>query len=92
VKGFTVYTPVSVVENDISKARIYPNPSSGMINLDGVKSAHVQVFNAVGEMVYSIDEIAENQRIDLTNLTKGVYFVQIRKDDQHSLKKIILTK
>ncbi len=92
VKGFTVYTPVSVVENDISKARIYPNPSSGLINLDGVKSAQVQVFNAVGEMVYSIDETAANQRIDLTNLTKGVYFVQIRKDDQHSLKKIILTK
>ena len=92
VKGFTVYTPVSVPETDISQAKIYPNPSSGMINLDAIKGAQVQIFNAVGEMVYSLDETTNHQKIDLTNLTKGLYFVQIRKENQHSLKKIILTK
>jgi len=92
IKGFTVYTPVSVPENDISQARIYPNPSNGMVNFDGIKGAQLNVFNSVGEKVYTLDETSDQQRIDLTNMTKGVYFVQILKGDQHSLKKIILTK
>jgi hypothetical protein len=92
IKGFTLYTPVAVEENDISQATVYPNPSNGLVNIDGIMGAQVKIYNSIGEMVYSLDETFDHQRIDLTSMPKGVYFLQIVKAKEHALKKIILSK
>ena len=92
IKGFTLYTPVGIGDNAVSEARVYPNPSNGLFILDGIKGAQVRVFNSIGEMVYSLDESAENQRIDLTSMTKGIYFIQIISGENRSSKRIILTE
>ena len=63
-----------------------------MVNIDGIKGAQIKIFNSVGKMVYSLDETSDHQRIDLTSITKGVYFIQILKGEDHILRKIILNK
>lgn len=63
------------------EAQIYPNPNNGVFNvmITGSSAAlDVLVFNVIGEKVYQLEILAEHgAKIDLSNLEKGLYIVQI---------------
>lgn len=69
--------------NEINKAkiRIYPNPVSDYLYIDA-KYKNVEILNITGQVVFSSDNAAE--RIDVSNLAEGVYFISI--DDNGTLK------
>lgn len=64
---------------------IYPNPTDGVFNLDLKKnlgqSFDVSIINLSGQQVYNnhLNSSGENQthKIDLKNLSKGVYTIQL---------------
>jgi hypothetical protein len=62
-------------------AKIYPNPNEGVfsIMISGSSAAlNVVVFNVIGEKVYELPFLGDHgAKIDLSNLEKGLYVVQI---------------
>ncbi|HPS84354.1 MAG TPA: C25 family cysteine peptidase, partial [Bacteroidales bacterium] len=67
---------VGVGDSENNTIDFYPNPSDGNIVIDQrFAGAQLSVFNAMGELVYS--EIINNQNIDLTRLSGGLYLLQI---------------
>lgn len=67
-----------------SQIRIFPNPGSGLFNLelgDMGKNLNIEVFNSTGALVSSISgqRPAEGMmfQLDLQNLTNGIYFVSV---------------
>lgn len=54
----------------------YPNPTSGEITLAGLKNTdgEMRILNVVGE---EISSFPLTERIDVSNLTAGVYFLEI---------------
>jgi hypothetical protein len=72
---------------------LYPNPGTGFVTLKGLETQkegnQIQVFNALGNMVYS--QSLENQnamlQIDLSNLKPGIYF--IKETSSQSMKRWI---
>ncbi len=78
-------TSTDVVEiTKESAVRIYPNPTSDLINIDilGVNvQLDVQLFNANGQLLLE-EKISENSNsIELTNYTAGIYFLKWRDQD-----------
>ena len=76
--------------NDIrylnNRVKIYPNPTTGIINIEGNNINKVDVIDANGSII-----ISKNPRkIDLTKLKKGIYFIRITTDTSVTLEKIIL--
>ena len=78
-----------------SRFSIFPNPSTGQLNIDITDGEHHQfsytVFNAVGQ------RLAEGQlvpQLDLSLLQNGIYFVKImnKKSNQVVNHKIIIAK
>lgn len=65
---------------------IVPNPSNGMFSIYGLetKEFKIEVVNSVGKVVF----LSENQEfVDLSGVSNGVYFVQIsEKDDVQNIK------
>ncbi len=63
---------------------IYPNPTSGILRIQGAFQGHldVQVVNGIGQVVYRARgiQIVENQPVDLdlSGLTEGLYQVVFR--------------
>lgn len=86
----TDYTGITKTEN--SNFQIYPNPSTGLVNLVGVEGAQVVVCNMVGEVVYTESNAAAKTTVDLSNLASGNYIVKIINNDEVSTQKIVLTK
>ncbi len=84
----------SIKDNPIS---IYPNPANDIINIDfgnnTVKDTKIKIYNTIGEMVYSSDNIkSKNIQIDMSNNTKGIYFIKIQTPDNNIISKISLIK
>ncbi len=98
----TYNTIVSMVGiNELSNADniiIYPNPSSGNININMTLSSqsnvNVTIKDVLGKTVYTSSstpvegELAQN--IDLTKESAGVYFIHIGLNGEITTKKIIL--
>lgn len=68
--------PVSRVE--FTNIKIYPNPSTGFINISNLKeTSHVRIFNIAGQIVKDVMVGANDSRIDIQDLAQGFYFVEL---------------
>jgi hypothetical protein len=84
--------PTGVSANKIDVIKIYPNPSSGIINLqinDQQIHNKVEIYNSLGQIIYS-KEIGDNniEQISLSN--KGLFFVRISNRNSFQIKKVII--
>ncbi|MCF7569671.1 T9SS type A sorting domain-containing protein [Sabulilitoribacter arenilitoris] len=63
-------------EFEQNKAKIFPNPSSDRITVSGLKKdENYKIYNVLGtEIIDGI--IANNKKIDIKNLTSGMYFLK----------------
>lgn len=79
----SVPTTSSVVSiNSTIENSIFPNPANSeiIISWKGASfTKEMQVINTLGEIVLK-KTVANNERVELTNLPQGVYFVQIESD------------
>ncbi len=79
--GCTVISPCeSVVLSSLDfedpiNFNIYPNPSTYTITVTFYKPEPIKVFNTFGQIVFH-NEDSEQYIIDISNLTKGIYFVR----------------
>ena len=78
-----------------SKVNIYPNPSRQKvrISLEEVDFRHIrlELVSLSGEKVMAAQELdinRSNWEIDLSELTSGIYFIQLFVDDQLIVKKL----
>ena len=66
---------------DVGDAFVYenitisPNPTNGLVRIEGATVSEVQVYNALGQLVKSVQNSNE---IDLSRLTPGVYSLHIK--------------
>ena len=71
-KSFT--TGYDAVGALAQQAIVYPNPVSETLYIQGIESAEVQVFNALGQKVKTIENANE---INVSDLTEGIYLLRI---------------
>jgi PKD repeat protein len=79
---------------------IQPNPSNGKfdvkINLPGITTVDLKVFNSLNEVVYESKNIntdqALNFSINLSNCSTGIYYVHMTSLSNKWIKKVIITK
>ena len=69
--------------------KLYPNPSKDWVKIDGISEvSDVQIFDITGKLVL-LQEYQVDDRIDISNLTVGMYILNIRNSEGVSSKKII---
>ena len=72
----------SLATSDINKSRvsIYPNPVKNILNFNGAKDiTKVEVYNVAGQKIRSVEKLSDN-KIELSNLTKGTYIIKANID------------
>lgn len=74
-----------VKENNLS---IYPNPTTGIVNIDIDTTFDAVIYNYQGQVMMKMYD--NNGQIDLTGLTRGMYLIEIRTADNVMVKKIIM--
>jgi len=73
---------LSTSENQLSKntVAVYPNPTSDYLNVRSKqKNAGIKIYDVSGKMVLSLDKA--EQKIDVSQLMKGTYFLTLKNAD-----------
>ena len=75
-----------------NQAVIYPNPTNGELYIENVSVEKATVYNTSGQLVktFTFDSNNTNNTINLSGLTKGIYYVYLINQDAASAKKVIV--
>ncbi len=82
----------NVPQNEVTqKIKIFPNPNNGkfIIQNNLQTNTDIVIYNLNGEKVYE-SRVNDNNTIDISNLTKGMYFLKIIKSNNIFVEKIII--
>ena len=83
-------SPVGINNFSNSAIRIYPNPSGGIFNLEGIEGeVQIVIYNAFGDEVLHQTPL-EATIIDLSQQPKGVYFAKLQTLNGRFYLKLIL--
>ncbi len=70
---------------------IYPNPTSGILSIKAPYQQYtIEVFNLVGETIYSSQVNSCYAMIDLSNQPKGIYFVKTVSEKGISTGRVVI--
>jgi len=74
---------------------IQPNPTNGIVELSSMGETqedefYVNILDITGNVVDRFEWSGENEILDLTNYTPGLYFFEIRVNDQKEMFKVIV--
>jgi hypothetical protein len=85
----TVGAPGSLSVQDpmASGIKIYPNPSSSVINIDYTENLELTLFNILGQKVLS----TTSKTINISNLEQGTYFLST-KDSNNNINNFKIIK
>lgn len=67
--------------------KIYPNPTSGLLNIQGEGLTNIEVYNAVGQRVMKQEVNGNAIQINTESLNAGIYFLRIVADDGSMLNR-----
>lgn len=77
---------LSNAEFATSLVRVYPNPVKDMLFIQGLEFTSIEIYDTKPALIYR----GYNQKINVSELTKGLYFVKINlKDSTYNIKKVI---
>jgi len=82
-------------QNELAGVNVYPNPSSnGIFNVDYLKANNIKVINLQGVVVSNEDlEIKSGTKsVNLSEMSNGVYFIQVTDGIKTSKVKVTLNK
>ena len=82
---------VSIEEVSESNVRLYPNPTNGIINIEGNGAMTISVMNTLGQKVMETTA-TDNANIDLSGFESGIYMVRIETEDGIKTEKVNVRK
>ena len=80
----TVEGTIGIDEINTHNIRLYPNPASSQINVEGIGMIRVTITDIMGRTVIDIPANGDKLSINVGSLPKGVYFLQTRGDNGDS--------
>ena len=81
--------PSSVNVSDEDQFSIYPNPTNGLLTIKGNGTYSIIIMDISGRIVYSKKQNAEQSTIDVSDLHRGVYIVQLSRNNKIFTHRIV---
>lgn len=93
--NITSYSTVGIKKNVVlNQIKIYPNPSSGSIKIDGmnqtVNFTEIKVTNIIGQELKHVSTKEAEMVLDLSEYVSGTYFITISNGDESIVRKVVL--
>ncbi|MEI6683845.1 MAG: T9SS type A sorting domain-containing protein [Bacteroidota bacterium] len=88
--------PNAIEEHISGNIMIYPNPTDGIFTLEmrgqglGKTDYKIEIFNYLGQNIYHQEILMKKTEINLSNMPKGIYFVQISTEEITYISKVVL--
>ena len=70
-----------VEEENEQSLRVYPNPTSSLLNIEGENMTSIEVYNALGQRVMAKEVEGNTAQISTESLNSGIYFLRAVAND-----------
>ncbi|CAA6827807.1 MAG: Unknown protein [uncultured Aureispira sp.] len=86
-----VYNSITNKRIESSEINIYPNPTFGQVQIDGLSSVEktIEVLNANGKLVFVKESNEVNPSLNMANYPRGTYFLRIISEKGTLTKKLL---
>ena len=86
--NFCVESSSSSINDNKKLYNFYPNPTSGEVNINIDGDFNIFIYDVLGNVIHE----SKNNSIYLSNEKNGIYFIEIIKNNNKEIGKIILNK
>ena len=69
-------------------AKIYPNPTNGIVNIEAEGLQRLTVMNTIGQVLYNRKVRDDNAQINMTQFGVGTYLIRISTDSGTTVRRI----
>ncbi len=95
VTQLTYYVNLNVItgiENNVARdIVVYPNPTTGIINIEGAVNPEIAVYSITGKPIY-VEDNFNGRSIDLSSQPNGVYFIRIIDGGEVVTRRVVLSR
>lgn len=85
--NYTVFTGIG--EEPVPSVQVYPNPATGQLYITGLEKAKVSLFSTDGKLIME-QENYKGTALNVSNLTSGIYILNIQTDKANMIRKKII--
>ncbi len=85
-----VTTALGITDSTIERVKLYPNPSTGIVQISTSETVKVTVVDMLGKVVYENASVDAQTQINLSSFQKGIYMAKIVGENTLQTEKIIL--
>jgi len=84
-------TGINALSNGEITLGVYPNPTSGDLTVEFANGLvkTIEVMDLTGRIVLSNATSDDKIKLNLSNLSKGIYYVRVKSDNKVEVKKIV---
>lgn len=76
--------------DEVNRVSIYPNPTNGKITVSSeIEILKIEILNSIGVIMKTINDKGYKTQIDVSEFSKGTYFVSLYMTDNIIIKKLI---
>ena len=75
---------------DLEGVKIYPNPAKDILNIANAENTNIQVYDVLGKLILSKENISINEELNVSNFRTGTYFIKISNDINVTTKKFVV--
>lgn len=92
-KIIVIANPNGISDLSFQNLSVYPNPTNDILNLEieedliPIAIGTIKLFDLTGKMIQTFNP--ENKQLDVSVLTKGVYFLEVANAEKRSVIKIL---
>ncbi len=69
---------------------VFPNPNNGTFTASASRPGEFVLLNSLGQIIQHISLTEENLKIEITNLSSGMYFLSGTVEGQQLVEKIVV--
>ena len=84
-----VYEAAEENHEELGRITLSPNPTSGLVRIEGATATEVRVYNAIGQLLKTAQNTNE---VNLRGLPQGMYLLRITDEDGASATKKLVVK
>jgi hypothetical protein len=82
---------VGIASKNLPCIALYPNPSGGLFTLELDESASIEIYNALGELIYSAS-LEKGKHTFSLNLADGIYLLKATNDKGSKSLRMVIQK
>ena len=71
-----------------TEAKVYPNPTNGIVTIEALNLQRLTVVNALGQTVYDREIEGDEVQIEMSQFGTGTYLIRIQTENGMAMKRI----